>query len=112
MRLRESLHVMWRWRSVIVAGILIGVAVGWISAPGRAAKVTTYQATNTMIPDPRTSSRIPLYQVPAMVSLGAVPDRVASRLGVDRQLVRSTVSADFSPDLEEFRITARSTSRA
>src|SRR2546429_112756 len=35
MTLRESLHVMRRWRSVIVAGVLIGFVVGWVSAPPR-----------------------------------------------------------------------------
>jgi capsular exopolysaccharide synthesis family protein len=110
MTLRESLHVMRRWRSVIVAGVLIGFVAGWVSAPGRAATTTTFQATHTLILDPGAGL---FYQTSAAVlaRLGAVPDRVAARLGIDGQLVRSMVS------VETFRlgvvsITGRSADRA
>ena len=43
---RKSFDVMWRWRSLIVAGVLIGLVVGWVSAPGTLATTATISATN------------------------------------------------------------------
>jgi capsular exopolysaccharide synthesis family protein len=108
MTLRESLHVAWRWRSVTLAGILIGVVVGWVSAPG-AASITTYQATHTLVLEPgRNLETAILKQV--LATLGPVPDRVAARLHIDPQLVRSMVSTEArSPGL--LLITGRSTNR-
>jgi hypothetical protein len=39
---------MRRWRSVIMAGTVIGVVVGWVSAPGTAV-TSTFEATYTLV---------------------------------------------------------------
>jgi len=109
MRIRESLYVMRRWRSLIFAGTLIGLVIGWVFAPGASVKATVFQATNTLIPDPTAVQGVPIYQAQVMVSRGAVPDRVARRLGLDSELVRSMVSAEVTPDMGVMHITARST---
>jgi capsular exopolysaccharide synthesis family protein len=110
MTLRESLHVIRRWRSVVVAGALIGVVVGWVSAPGTAT-TTTFEATQTLILDRRTDF-VQIPRAAVLVTLGAVPDRVAARLGIDGRLVRSTVSAETPINLGVLLIKGRSVDRA
>jgi len=100
MRPRESLRVLRRWRLVIVAGILIGVVVGWVSAPGRATTVTTFEATHTLILDaPAGGSNI--NRAAALATLGGVPVRVAARLGIPRRQLNSTVSAETRDNINE-----------
>ncbi len=112
MTLRESLHVLRRWWSVILAGVLIGVVVGWVSAPATAAKTTAFQATHTLIFDPEARGGSQIYQTAVLATLGAVPDRVAARLGIDRRRVRSRVSAEIPANLGVLLITGRSADRA
>jgi Mrp family chromosome partitioning ATPase len=110
MTLRESLRVVWRWRSIIVAGALLGVIVGWASAPGTAAPITAFQATHTLILKPGRSVETPrLTEV--LATLGPVPDRVAARLHLDPGLVKSAVSAE-ARDPGLLLISSRSTDRA
>lgn len=101
---------MRRWRSIVVAGALIGLVVGWVSATGTRSTTTTFRATQTLLFDPgaRGGSEIPRAAV--LATLGAVPDRVATRLGVDGGLVRLRVYADTSK-LGLLSITGRSTDR-
>lgn len=112
MTLRGYLHVMRRWRVVIVAGILIGVVVGWLSAPGTAATATTFEATQAMILDPSARDRTIINRAAVLATLGAVPDRVAARLGIDPRLVRSMVSAGTRERVGQLLITGRSGERA
>ncbi|HYT39475.1 MAG TPA: CpsD/CapB family tyrosine-protein kinase [Acidimicrobiia bacterium] len=107
----KSVHVMWRWRSVIAAGVLIGVVVGWMSAPGTAATATDFQATHTLIADPQGGEAF-LYRAAVLARLGAVPGRVASRLGIDRRLVQSMVSTETPVGVGLLLITGRSADRA
>ncbi len=106
-----SLHAMWRWRSVIAAGVLIGVAVGWLSAPGEVATTTTFEATHTLILSPQAVGNSAIYRAAPLATLGAVPDRVAARLRIDPRVVRSRVSAKVPIDsarLNLLLVTARS----
>jgi succinoglycan biosynthesis transport protein ExoP len=113
MRVRDSFHVMRRWRSVIVAGILIGVAVGWVSAPGASATTTTFQATQTLLLDPLAPSGSQDGRTAAVLTnLGPVPGRVAARLGIDRRQVQSMVSAGPIDKVGVLSISARSANRA
>jgi capsular exopolysaccharide synthesis family protein len=109
MTLRRSLHVMRRWRAVIVAGLLMGVVVGWLSAPGTVAKTVTFSATHTLIRQPGAVADAPIYQAPVLATAGAVPGRVAARLGIDRRLVQSMVSTKTGVGV--LLITARSADR-
>lgn len=112
MRLRESLYVIRRWRSVIVAGVIIGVVVGWVSAPRTATTTTSFEATHTLIPEPSVGNHRVLYRAPALATLGAVPVRVAARLGIDRRVVQSNVDVAIPPKTGALLITAHSSDRA
>ncbi|MEY2566317.1 MAG: hypothetical protein QOE35_846, partial [Actinomycetota bacterium] len=96
---------------VIVAGILIGVVVGWVSAPGTARTATTFQATHTLILDAAAGGS-EINRAAVLATLGPVPDRVAARLGLDRPLVRSMVSAGTHDNVDELLITGRSANPA
>ncbi|MEW6471644.1 MAG: hypothetical protein AB1679_05195 [Actinomycetota bacterium] len=112
MTLRQSLYILRRWRSVVVAGIVIGVVVGWVSAPGTAGENTTFEATHTLILARQAGNYPLLYdQAPAIATLGAVPERVAARTGLDRQSVQSMVRVEAPPNKGHLLITARSTDR-
>ena len=110
MTLRQGFYVLRRWRSLVVAGVLIGVVVGFLSPPGRAAR-TTFEATHSLLADPQTRRTSRLEQGAVMATKGAVPDRVAARLGIDRQFVRSAVSAETPPNTGLLLITGRSGDR-
>lgn len=112
MTLRDYLHVVLRWRGLIVAGVLIGVVVGWLSAPGQVAPTGRFEATHTMILDPSAGDRTLLNRAAVLATLGAVPDRVAARLSVEPRFVRSMVSAGTRESVGELLITGRSIDRA
>src|SRR5437868_504021 len=107
MTLRQASSVLRRWRSLVVAGVLIGVVVGWLSAPGRAPGAV-FEATHSLLADPQTRRTSRVEQGAVMATKGAIPDRVATRLGVDRQFVRSAVSAETPPNTGLLLITGRS----
>src|SRR4051812_41051599 len=108
MTLRQSLPVLRRWWWVVVAGVVIGVAVGWVSAPGPSSTVTTYQATPPLPPEPGTAASGEVNHAAVLATMGAVPDRVAARLGLDRAAVQAMVSAGTHDNEGEVLITARS----
>jgi capsular exopolysaccharide synthesis family protein len=112
MTLHESLRVMRRWRSVILAGVLVGLLVGWVSATSAAPKTTTFAATQTLIFDPQARGGSELGRIAVLATLGPVRDRVAARLRLDRQSVGSMVSAVPSGNVGLLLITGRSTDRA
>jgi Mrp family chromosome partitioning ATPase len=118
MTVRDSLPVMRRWRLVIVAGVLIGVVVGWVSAPGRTVTAEGFKATQSLILDPHgagSAGNAPIYRAALLTRVGVVPDRVADRLGINRQRVRSMLSAEVPIDVAVVNvllITGRSADRA
>jgi len=99
-----------RWWPLVAAGVLIGLAVGWISAPGSPPR-PTFQATQSMFLDP-SAGGTDVNRLALMATLGAVPDRVAARLHVDRPLLSSMVSAQVHPNENELLIIGTSTNRA
>jgi Mrp family chromosome partitioning ATPase/capsular polysaccharide biosynthesis protein len=112
MTFRQSLYVMRRWRSVIVAGVVIGIVVGWVSARGAPATTTTFEATHILILQPGAAGSSQLSRYPAVATLGAVPNRVAARLGIDRRNVQSVVYARNPAKTDLLLIIARSNDRA
>jgi capsular exopolysaccharide synthesis family protein len=93
MTLRDFRRVMRRGSWIALSGAFIGVVVGWLTAPG-ATSTVTFEATNTLFlvrPVKNSEENIRLSGVVA--TLGAVPDRVSLRMGIDRESVRSMVSA-------------------
>jgi capsular exopolysaccharide synthesis family protein len=108
MTLGEVFYVLRRWRSLVAAGVLIGLVVGWLSAPGAPSSATTFQATHTLLLDPQARRTSLIDQAAVRATLGAVPDRVAARLGIDGRLVRSMVSAEIPPNQGLLLVTGRS----
>jgi tyrosine-protein kinase len=101
-----------RWRWLIVAGAMIGGVVGWVSAQEAPPATTRFEATSTLFLVRQVASGSESTRVnEVLATFGAVPDRVAARLRIDRQLVRSMVSAHSGgPGL--LLVTARSADRA
>jgi len=112
MRVRRFLDVLRRWPLIVVAGAVIGAVVGWISAPGVSASPTTFQATRILLIDPAAGGGSLIDRASVTARLGAVPNRVAARLGIDQQRVRAMVSTATRDNLGELFITGRSTDRA
>jgi capsular exopolysaccharide synthesis family protein len=94
----------------VVAGTLIGVVVGFLSVQGTAPR-TTFEAAHSLLADAETRATNRLELAAVMATKGAVPDRVASRLGIDPQFVRSAVSAQAPPNTGMLLITGRSGDR-
>ena len=108
MRLRTSLQVMRRGRSVILAAVLIGIVVGWLSGPGATRRNVTFEAIRILLLDPSAKVTPDVRRAAVRATLGPVPRRVASRLGLDPRLVQSRVFADFRYEEGLLRITGRS----
>jgi capsular exopolysaccharide synthesis family protein len=108
MSFRDSLQVLRRRLLIVVALVVLGVAVGWVSAPGKTGGHVTFRATHTLIYEPHGGQSYNIQQVALLASSGAVPSRVAARLKVDRAQVRSAVTAAASTDVNTIAITARS----
>ena len=111
MTVLQSLQILRRWRSVIVAGVLIGVVVGWVSAPGKAGMIPNVRATHTLILAP-SADFSDLTRAVALAKFGAVPNRVAGRLGGDRSRLQSMISMETPAGQGTLLITAKSTDRA
>lgn len=95
-----------------MAGVAIGLVVGWVSAPGTASARPMYRATHTLIAKPGATDFSPLLRGSALATLGAVPSRVSSRLGIDRQRVQAMVSTDTPANTGLLLVIARSPDRA
>lgn len=111
MTFRESLDVVRRSRLVIVSAVVIGMIVGWMSAPGRSTATTSFEATHVLIFEPGTSGA-QMRQAAVLAVRGAVTDRVGARLGIERQRVQSNVSAETPANQGALLITGRSADRA
>jgi tyrosine-protein kinase len=93
-------------RGLIVVGMLIGVVVGWVSAPGTIGTAARLQATHTLILGPETE--VSIHKTAELARRGAVPDRVARRLGIDRRKLPSMVWIEAHEEARELLITGRS----
>ncbi|HEV7685679.1 MAG TPA: hypothetical protein VGQ80_03865, partial [Acidimicrobiia bacterium] len=97
---------------IVVAGLVLGVAAGWMTAPGKAVGQTTFRATHTSIYEPQGGQSYNIEQVALLATSGAVPSRVAARLKLDRGQVRSAVSAAADAQVATIAITGRSSDEA
>ncbi len=79
-----------------MAGAVIGLVVGWVSAGATATNTSrVFEATNTLILVRQVGGDTEAKRVnQVLTTLGPVPARVAARLGIDRQQVQAMVSAD------------------
>ena len=112
MSFRDSLQVLRRRLLIVVAGLLLGVAGGWVSAPGEVRQTTTFRATHTLIFEAQGGRSYNIEQIALFATSGAVPSRVAARLGLDRGQVRSAVSAVADAQVATISITGRSSQAA
>ncbi len=108
MSFRDSLQVLRRRLLVVVVALVLGVAAGWVSAPGDTGDDTTFRATHTLIHEPQSNQRYNIEQVALLATSGAVPGRVAARVGLDRRQVRSAVSAVADTQVATISIMGRS----
>jgi capsular exopolysaccharide synthesis family protein len=108
MSLRDSLQVLRRRLLVVLVVAVLGVAGGWLSAPGKSVAQVSYRATHTSIYEAHGSQNFNIQQVALLATSGDVPSRVAARLKLDRNQVRSSVTAVANPDVSTIAITARS----
>src|SRR5437764_1488184 len=105
------LRVMQRWRSMVIAGVLMGALVGWVSARGTKDTSVTFEAAHTLLLDPHVQVRREIYSAATQATLGPVPVRVAARLGLDPRLVKTMVSSEFQAYGGILVITGRSADR-
>lgn len=111
MKSPETLRVLRRWRWLIVAGVLIGAVVGWVSAPGSGARAPLFEATHTLIAESGAEGR-QIYRAALLATQGAVPDRVAGRLGLDQRTVRSMIAVETPGNSGILLISGRSPQKA
>jgi len=104
----NSLQVLRRRLLIVVAGLVLGAAAGWLTAPGVTHRATTFRATHTLIYEPQGGQSYNIEQVALLANSGAVPTRVAARLKMDRGQVRSAVSAVADSSVSTIAITGRS----
>jgi capsular exopolysaccharide synthesis family protein len=104
----NSLQVLRRRLLIVVAALVVGVALGWVSAPGAARRATTFRATHTLIYEPQGGPGYNMEQLALLANSGTVPSRVAARLKMDRSQVRSAVSAVADAGVATLSITGRS----
>ena len=84
-----------------MAGVVLGVVVGWVSAPGAVPRAAAYEASHTLILVPRSGNDYEVKRLnEVLATLGPVPDRVAARLKLAPRQVRAMVTAQArSPGL-------------
>jgi len=105
---RDSVQVLRRRLLVVIVGLLVGAAAGWVTAPGETRRSATFQATHTLIYEAHGGQSYNIEQVALLATSGDVPSRVAAKLGLDRSRVRSAVSAAAKAEVSTISITARS----
>jgi len=108
MSLRDGVQVLRRRALVVLAVAILGGAGGWLTAPGTSTAKVSYRATHTLIYEPHGNQSFNIQQVALLATTGDVPSRVAARLKLDRNQVRSSVSAVANTDVSTIAITARS----
>jgi Mrp family chromosome partitioning ATPase len=108
MSFRDSLQALRRRLLVVVAGLILGVSAGWVTAPGETQRASTYGATHTLIYEPQGRQSYNIEQVALLATSGEVPSRVAARLKLDRDQVRSAVSALAKAEVATISVTGRS----
>jgi capsular polysaccharide biosynthesis protein len=108
MSFRDSLQVVRRRLLVVVAALVLGATVGWVSASGETHRKTTFRATHTLIYEAHGGQNYNLEQIALLATSGAVPSRVAARLAMDRGQVRAAVSASADAQVATISVTGRS----
>lgn len=95
MNLTELLVVLRRRKYVIVAIVLLGAVLGYVTAPGEVEEPPVFKSTTTMVSEQseRGTAAVNLDQASLLAVTGEVPERVAERLDLDPNDVRDQIKA-------------------
>src|SRR3954464_31457 len=113
MALNEYIQVLKRRWIIVLAGVLVGVIAGYLTAPGEGLDMPDYKATTTLVANPAilsTSSGKKLSNLDTaalLVTTGPVPVRVAKALGLpSADAATRNLTAQADPDIGSVTITA------
>ena len=93
MGLSDVLFVVRRHRALLIVAVLVGLAAGWITAPGAGADPPQFEATNVLIVNPQRNIGINLDQAALRAATTSVATRAAALLGEEPETVLSRISA-------------------
>jgi capsular exopolysaccharide synthesis family protein len=105
MGLNDVLFVLRRHRALLFVAVLVGLAAGWITAPGAGADPPQFEATNVLIVNPERNSGVNLDQAALRAATTAVATRAGEVLGEEPETVLSRVSASADLEAAAVRIT-------
>lgn len=108
MGVRDFFRLLHRRLVILVVALIVGVAAGWMTAPGATERPVTFRATHTLIYEPQGKQSYTIEQVALLATSGEVPSRVATRLQLDRAQVRSALAAVAEAEVGTISVTARS----
>lgn len=107
-----------RWYLIVVP-VVLGVAMGWVSTPDAPASIVNstryYRASHVLIVDgqaAQSGQSVNLSQAAYLVSTGEIPQKVATKVGVPVDLVRSSVIALPRAGVEAVEVQAVGTNKA
>lgn len=104
----EILQLLRRRWGVIVLLVVAGSAAGWVTAPGEDTRPTSYQASVTLLANPRANAGVNLDQAALLATTGQVPADVATAIGAPSPAAaRAGVSAAATRETASIRIVAR-----
>jgi capsular exopolysaccharide synthesis family protein len=80
----EYLRILRRRWGVVALAVLVGLGLGWFTAPGTASKEPkVYRAKHVLIVTAGNENTLNLPQAALLVTTGSVPEKAAAELGVD-----------------------------
>jgi Mrp family chromosome partitioning ATPase/capsular polysaccharide biosynthesis protein len=108
----DLLFLLRRHKWVLIVAVVVGLAAGWLTAPGTSIGPQQYEATNTLIVNPQAQAASPnLDQVALLATKGAVPQQAADALHVPLTRITSAVSATSNLQAASLTITAHGVDR-
>jgi capsular exopolysaccharide synthesis family protein len=109
----EYLRILRRRKLFVAITLIVGLVAGWVSAPGHTTSAPPqYRATHTLILNPSINVKVfNLDQTALLVTTGAVPQAVATKLGAGTDPIRlaKKISAKSNLTLGTVDITATDT---
>jgi len=112
----EYLRILRRRKLFVALAVLVGVIAGWVSAPGHTSNAPpSYRATHTLILASTISTKaFNLEQAALLVTTGAVPQAVATKVGGQADPIRLAKKVVAKPNatLGTIDITATDTDPA
>ncbi|MEY2449911.1 MAG: hypothetical protein QOH79_3387 [Acidimicrobiaceae bacterium] len=96
----EYLRILRRRKLFVAVAVLVGVVAGWVSAPGHSSSgPPNYRAVHTLILNPSISVKaFNLDQAALLVTTGAIPQAVATKVGPGTDPVRLAKKVQAKPN--------------